>query len=510
MKPGWLPILLVATGAHAQGWARFVDPHPAPGDLVLPLPCGASMTFRPVDVPAGAGPLDDRSIEIGRTDTEEGYSQYQRQAWIAAPFPISGEPETRRFYIGKYDVTRDQLTTLASPHCPTPSVAGRLPATEISWIDASDFAASWSAWLLAHARDKLPRRGNVFGFVRLPTDDEWSYAARGGAKVSESDFLAPTWPMPEGIDHYVMAGPDIAGGSARAVGSMLPNPLGLYDMLGEVDQMLLEPFRLNRVGRSHGQAGGILVRGGNYTFNPDDLQTSLRTEIPPFDPATNAPTRLATMGFRLVVSADALGDLRDTQKAQAEFDALNGKTHLNAADPRQLLAQIRAATTDAAVRDALGRIDASLASSARARDDSAAMALGAQLEAATVLAMNIWETANTMRLLQKEISGPSGLDTDQIAAVRRNFENHRRIQTGSAGGYLDLLRAMSIGPAAARLDDEVRLQAAAMRDRGEINLPPFLAIVAMQARTIASGQTLTQDEVQASIAAVPIAVARGG
>ncbi|NVN38350.1 SUMF1/EgtB/PvdO family nonheme iron enzyme [Komagataeibacter swingsii] len=68
--------------------------------------------------------------------------------------------------------------------------------------------------------------------------------------------------MPEGNDHYIVAGPDI--GALQPVGTLKPNPLGLYDILGEVDQIMLDPYRLNRVGRLHGQVGGVLLRGENY------------------------------------------------------------------------------------------------------------------------------------------------------------------------------------------------------------------------------------------------------
>ena len=134
-----------------------------------------------------------------------------------------------------------------------------------SWPDAIAYAAHWSSWLLKNARGQLPRRGDATGYARLPTEDEWEYAARGGAKVLEEEFLAPTWPMPGGPERYVLAGSRAAGGRVSQVGQRLPNPLGLYDMLGNAGQMMLDPYRLNRVGRPHGQAGGIAVRGGDYT-----------------------------------------------------------------------------------------------------------------------------------------------------------------------------------------------------------------------------------------------------
>ena len=120
---GLLAALLAATPAAAQdrwpeeGW----NPRPMPDDLVLPLPCGGAMAFRPVPTPVAQGALADRQAVLGQPDPETNYSEYLRQAHILGPFPGPLPDAPPRYYLGKYEVTRDQYATATAESCPTPS-----------------------------------------------------------------------------------------------------------------------------------------------------------------------------------------------------------------------------------------------------------------------------------------------------------------------------------------------------------------------------------------------------
>ncbi len=294
-----LAVVALSPAAAQERWPEESwNPQPLPEDLVLPLPCGGAMAFRPVPTPVPRGGLADRQATLGQADPETNYSEYLRQAFVAGPFPGPRPDAPPRYYLGKYEVTRDQYAAVTAGTCPAPSPAGRQPQADLAWHEAVAFTVKLSAWLARNAGEALPRQDGARAFVRLPTEEEWEYAARGGAAVSEADFGARTFPMPDGMQRHVwFQGTRSAGNRTRPVGMLEPNPLGLFDILGNVSEWVLEPYRLNKVGRPHGQAGGMVARGGDYLTSESQIRSSLRVELPPLD-RNGEPLRLRSVGFR--------------------------------------------------------------------------------------------------------------------------------------------------------------------------------------------------------------------
>jgi CheY-like chemotaxis protein len=154
-------MILFAPAVQAQErWpAEFWNPKPLADDLILPMPCGGAMVFRPVPTPLGQGLLADRPAMLGQAYAETNYSEFLRQSFIAGPFRGADAAAPPRYYIGKYEVTRDQYSAATAEACPTPAAAGRLPQADIAWHEAIAFTMRYSAWLARNARDALPPGG---------------------------------------------------------------------------------------------------------------------------------------------------------------------------------------------------------------------------------------------------------------------------------------------------------------------------------------------------------------
>jgi formylglycine-generating enzyme required for sulfatase activity len=477
-------LLLAATPAVAQApWVPdFTNPRAADGDLVLPMPCGGSMAFRPVETPAGPGALDDRPVTLGTTDPAGGIAEFARRESVAGPFTAQGR-EGAIYWIGKYEVTRDQYAAVTQDRCPEPSAAGRLPAATLSWFDAVAFTQRYTTWLMANARARLPQADGTPAFVRLPTEEEWEFAARGGAAVSELDFLARTFPMPEGTARYAwFQGPRSASGRAQPVGMLEPNPLGLHDILGNVGELVLEPFRAVRVGRLHGQAGGVVVKGGDFRTPEASLRCSLRIEVPPFDASDGQPTRLASVGFRVVLAAHVTTSLRRAEALNRAFEAESRATGTEAETARRQIAAMREGA-DPRLRQGLDRLEAGLMAAERARVEQERAGIRAQLEGAAVLGRSAGLSQRRMDGIEPLLAGADVVQAspEMRAGWARALEQLRVERELALDGYARIVADLGRTADRATLTTEAGVVARETETRGVPELRPFLDVATRHA-----------------------------
>ena len=160
-------------------------------------------------VPAGNFTMGSPATEKGREDNESP----QHMVTIGKPFAVA-----------RFELTFDEWEACAAHgDCDAHISAsgwgrGRQPVINVSWNDAQDFVA----WLSRETQKKF----------RLPTETEWEYAARAGTQTKYwwGDQFQPDMANCKGCGGtYDPAKP-------LKVGSFKPNPFGLYDMGGSVDQ----------------------------------------------------------------------------------------------------------------------------------------------------------------------------------------------------------------------------------------------------------------------------------
>ncbi|MBT2772218.1 SUMF1/EgtB/PvdO family nonheme iron enzyme [Halomonas sp. ISL-60] len=314
--------LSVSFTAHSQPeWdERLYNPAPLDDDVVLPMPCGGAMTFRQVHVPV-TKPLDDFPVQVGQDGTGWGYVEQSRPAFISGSFADEQAASSRHYLLAKYELTELQYDALMEDTCPEPSNRKRFPKIELSWFDAMQFSDTYNLWLRENTPESLPQEDGALGFMRLPTETEWEYAARGGLEVSTAEYRDSRYPMPEGINAYEWySGAQSSNGRLQLAGLLAPNPLGFHDMLGNASEIMFEPFRLNKLDRQHGQAGGFIVRGGNYLSPLEDIRTALRGEEPYY--SNEGHTRGRANSMRLALVAPTLTSRERISAIEEQWKAL--------------------------------------------------------------------------------------------------------------------------------------------------------------------------------------------
>lgn len=381
---------------------KYYNPAPLADDVILPMPCGGAMAFRQVFIPS-TNPVDDYAIRLGQDSDEWGYVEHTRPAFIAGSFSEKNK-QSRYYLIGKYEVSQLQSSALQAGECVKPSNKLRLPAVDMSWMSAMGMADQYNLWLRKHAANALPKEDGVMGFLRLPTEVEWEFAARGGLEVASADFRDNRYPMPEGMNNYEWyAGAQSANGKLQLSGLLQPNPLGLHDMLGNASEMMFESFRLNKLDRNHGQAGGYIVRGGNFLSQQDAITSTNRREEAYYS-ETGEQSNKAT-GFRLVLTAPILTSRERVAKISESWKQLGSGSALDGSEnTTSELVKIAAAVEDKALKEQLKDIENQLRASNQQQEEARNQAIRASLNLGAFLCTKMLDDGQYLEFLENNYS----------------------------------------------------------------------------------------------------------
>lgn len=190
------------------------------------------------------------------------------------------------FYISKTEITFEQYdkfcdSTGRSKPSDNGWGRGTRPVINVSWQDAVAFC-EWAS----------TKFGRV---VRLPTEAEWEYAARGGGKNTR---YSGTNSLSYLRDYAWYASNSFS--RPNPVGQKLPNSLGLCDMTGNVwewcsDWYADTYYMFSPLNSPQGPEMGIykVIRGGSWINGVEYLRVTYRGGI--------SPTTNGSCGFRIVV-----------------------------------------------------------------------------------------------------------------------------------------------------------------------------------------------------------------
>ena len=181
---------------------------------------------------------------------------------------------TNAFYMGKTEVTQAQWL----------AKMGSNPSSYSGFSDSPSRPVEQVSW------NMIQGFNNATG-LRLPTEAEWEFACRAGTTTARYGVL-------DDIAWYYSNSFGTTGGT-RPVATKLPNALGLYDTLGNVQEWCQNwyggTYSSGSVTNPTGPATGSyrLLRGGNWNYKTKNCRASERNN------ASTPDFIISDIGFRV-------------------------------------------------------------------------------------------------------------------------------------------------------------------------------------------------------------------
>jgi formylglycine-generating enzyme required for sulfatase activity/class 3 adenylate cyclase len=259
---------------------------PEPHIAVPPPPAEQKTAVAPMPVsPATHGPQPATGIREPEMTQLHGGTFAMGSNEDASEKPVH-QVTIKPFAISKYPITVREWNECAAAKTCTFTAPGKddAPVTNVSWSDAKQFVG----WLAAATQKPY----------RLPSEAEWEYAARGDTQTKYwwGEQVQP------GMANCKNCADLASAEQPVKVGSFKPNPFGLYDMGGGVDQWVEDCWHKTYQGAptdgspwGAGDCGSHVIRSGSWKNDASYVRPSNRDNY-------DTNVRYPTHGFRVALS----------------------------------------------------------------------------------------------------------------------------------------------------------------------------------------------------------------
>ena len=216
-------------------------------------------------------------------------------------------------------------------------------------------------------------------------------------------------------------------------------------MLGNAGEFVLDPFRLNKLSRLHGQAGGATVKGGDYRTPLDEIRSSERGEFVPID--GKGERRSQTTGFRLALVAPGLPS---TQRLAAIRNAWADLPKTSAAalaepqeDPVKEVDVLAKAVEDPALRQRVQNLATVIKANIQTRNEQRDRAARSGVRVGAYLARKLGEDKRIIAFREGQLKTLTQLGDAARDSIRKQLESDKAALDFNLAYYIDTVTQLT-------------------------------------------------------------------